>query len=138
MTSYVANSSPHVVPGGASNYGPPYGADFIPNLQYITNITQAPAAVVTFADDHNFTISEWIRFHIPPPNGMIQLDNQQGLVTALTPTTVTVAINTAFYSPFIDAQDPQFPCIACPVASGILPGTTAVTLEDAFDNRPLT
>lgn len=120
-----------------SNYGPPLGADFIPNLQYITNITQAFPAVVTFAADHNFTIAEWISFRVPPPNGMIQLNNQKAKILTITPTTVTIALDTSYFFPFIYVQDPQVPCVAVPAGSGIIQGTTTVTLEDAFDNQPV-
>jgi len=120
-----------------SNYGPPFGSDFIPNLQYITNITQSFPAIVTFSDDHNFTIGEWISFRIPPPNGMIQLNNQKALIISITPTTVTIAVDSLQFYPFIYVQDPQVPCVAVPAGSGIPPGTATVTLEDAFDNRPV-
>lgn len=120
-----------------SNFGPPFGADFIPNLQYITNITQASPAVVTFLDDHSFTIGEWISFRIPPPNGMIQLNNQKALILSITPTTVTIAVDSLQFYPFIYVQDPQIPCVAVPAGSGIPPGSAMVTLEDAFDNQPL-
>ena len=121
-----------------SNYGPPFGADFIPNLQYITNITQSAPAIVTFADNHNFTVAEWISFRIPPPNGMIQLNNQKAQILSITPTTVTIAVDSINFYPFIYVQDPQVPCVAVPAGSGIIQGTTTVTLEDAFDNRPVT
>ena len=121
-----------------SNYGPPFGTDFIPNLQYITNITQALPAVVTFADDHNFTVAEWISFRIPPANGMIQLNNQKALIISLTPTTVTIAVDSLNFYPFIYVQDPQVPCVAVPAGSGIVQNMATTTLEDAFDNQPLT
>ncbi len=121
-----------------SNYGPPFGANFIPNLKYILDITQAAAAVVTFSADHNFTVGEWISFRVPPPNGMIQLNNQKALITALTPTTVTIEVDSLQFFPFIYVQDPQVPCVAVPAGSGIPPGTATVTLEDAFDNEPTT
>lgn len=121
-----------------SNYGPPFGADFIPNLQYITNITQAFPAVVTFQDDINFFVAEWISFRIPPPNGMIQLNNQKAQILSLTSNTVTIDLDTRFFYPFIYVQDPQVPCVAVPAGSGIIQGTTTVTLEDAFDNKPVT
>ena len=133
-----SNSSPHVVPGGASNYGPPFGADFIPNLQYITNITQSNPAIVTFLDETNFTVAEWISFRIPPPNGMIQLNNQKGQIISITPTTVTIAVDSTNFYPFIYVEDPQIPCVAVPAGSGVIQGTTTVTLEDAFDNQPVT
>lgn len=121
-----------------SNFGPPFGADFIPNLQYITNITQSNPAVVTFLNNTNFTIAEWISFRIPPPNGMIQLNNQKAQIISLTPDTVTIDVDTTNFYPFIYVQDPQVPCVAVPAGSGIIQGTTTVTLEDAFDNRPVT
>ena len=120
-----------------SYFGPPFGTEFIPNLQYITNITQASTAVVTFLGNHNFTVAEWISFRIPPANGMIQLNNQKALILSITPTTVTIAVDSLDFYPFIYVQDPQVPCIAVPVGSGIIQGTTTVTLEDAFDNQPL-
>jgi hypothetical protein len=120
-----------------SNYGPPFGADFIPNLQYITNITNSAPAIVSFVDDHNFTIGEWISFRIPPINGMIQLNNQKALIISITSMTVTIAVDSLQFYPFIYVQDPQFPCVAVPAGSGIPPGTGMVTLEDAFDNQPI-
>ena len=121
-----------------SNYGPPFGADFVPNLQYITNITQSLPAVVTFLNDTtNFTVAEWISFRVPPPNGMVQLNNQKAQIIALSGNTATIAIDTSNFYPFISVSDPQVPCVAVPAGSGIIQGTTTVTLEDAFDNRPV-
>lgn len=119
-----------------SDFGPPFGANFIPNLQYITNITNASHAVMTFLDNTNFKLGEWISFRIPPPNGMIQLNNQKALIIGLTPNTVTIELDTLDFFPFIYVQDPQIPCVAVPAGSGIPPGTGTVTLEDAFDNEP--
>lgn len=120
-----------------SDFGPPFGANFIPNLQFITNITQAQQAVVTFEDNTNFTLGEWISFRIPPANGMIQLNNQKALIVSLTPNTATVNVNTLQFFPFVSFSDPQFPCVAVPAGSGIPPNTGTVTLEDAFDNEPI-
>lgn len=119
-----------------SDFGPPLGANFIPNLQYITNITQAQQAVVTFQDNTNFTLGEWISFRIPPTNGMIQLNNQKARIVAITPNTATIDIDTLEFYPFIFASDPQVPCVAVPAGSGIPPDTGYVTLQDAFDNEP--
>jgi hypothetical protein len=126
-----------VVPGGSSNYGPPFGADFVPNLQYITNITQSFPAVVTFLNDTtNFTVAEWISFRIPPPNGMIQLNNQKAKIISLSGNTATIDVDTTNFYPFIYVTNEQVPCVAVPAGSGIIQGTTTVTLEDAFDNEP--
>ena len=123
--------------GPNSNFGPPFGTEFIPNLQYISNITRASAAVVTFTTNHNFIVGEWISFRIPPPNGMIQLNNQKALIISITSNTVTIAVDSLQFYPFIYVQDPQVPCVAVPAGSGIPPSTATVTLEDAFDNQPL-
>lgn len=111
--------------------------EFVPNLKYIADITQAFQAVVTFTEDHNFTLGEWISFRVPPPNGMIQLNNQKGLIVALTSDTVTIAVDSLQFYPFIYVTNGQIPCVAVPAGSGIPPGTATVTLEDAFDNQPL-
>jgi len=120
-----------------SDFGPPFGANFIPNLQYIENITQAAVAVVTFITNHNFTLGEWISFRVPPPNGMIQLNNQKSLIISLTPNTVTIEVDTLQFYAFIYVANGQIPCVAVPAGSGIPPGTATVTLEDAFDNEPI-
>jgi len=120
-----------------SDFGPPFGTDFIPNLQYIMDITQAQKAVVTFTTDHNFTLSEWISFRVPPPNGMVQLNNQKGLIVSLNSNSVTIDVDTTQFYAFIYVVNGQIPCVAVPAGSGILQGTTTVTLEDAFDNQPI-
>lgn len=68
---------------------------------------------------------------------MIQLNNQKALVIALTSNTVTIAVDTRQFYPFIYVQDPQVPCVAVPAGSGIISGMSATTLEDAFDNQPI-
>lgn len=120
-----------------SNFGPPFGTDFIPNLQYITDITNASQAIVTFTTDHNFFLWEWISFRIPPANGMIQLNNQKALIVGVTAMTVTIDVDTLDFYPFIDVQDPQVPCVAVPAGSGIASGTAMTILDDAFDNQPI-
>jgi hypothetical protein len=120
-----------------SDFGPPFGSDFIPNLQYITNITQAQQAIVTFSTNHNFTLWEWISFRVPPPNGMIQLNNQKAVIVELTPNTVTIDLDTLQFYPFISVMNGQIPCVAVPAGSGVDPAIATVTLEDAFDNRPI-
>jgi hypothetical protein len=68
---------------------------------------------------------------------MIQLNNQKAQIISITPTTVTIAVDTSVFYPFISMEDPQIPCVAVPAGSGIIQGTTMVTLEDAFDNQPV-
>lgn len=120
-----------------SNFGPPFGTDFIPNLQYVTDITNAVQAVVTFTTDHRFFLWEWISFRIPPANGMIQLNNQKALIVGVTSMTVTIDVDTLDFYPFVDVQDPQVPCVAVPAGSGIAAGMAMTILDDAFDNQPI-
>ena len=68
---------------------------------------------------------------------MIQLNNQKAQIISLTPNTATIDVDTTNFYPFIYVQDPQIPCVAVPAGSGIIQGTTTVTLEDAFDNEPV-
>lgn len=121
-----------------SNFGPPFGANFIPNLQYISNISQSNPGVVTFDTTTNFTVAEWISFRVPPANGMIQLNNQKAQIISIASNVITIDLDTSNFYPFISISDPQVPCVAVPAGSGIIQGTTTVTLEDAFDNEPTT
>jgi hypothetical protein len=68
---------------------------------------------------------------------MIQLNNQKAQIISINGNIVTIAIDTSNFYPFISVEDPQIPCVAVPAGSGIIQGTTTVTLEDAFDNRPV-
>ena len=120
-----------------SDFGPPFGTDFIPNLMYISAITQASQGVVTFTTNHNFKVGEWISFRVPPPNGMTQLNNKKALVADITSDTVTIALDTRQFFPFIYVANGAIPAVAVPAGSGIPPGTATVTLEDAFDNQPV-
>lgn len=120
-----------------SNYGPPFGTEFIPNLQYVINITNAANAVVTFLTNHNFFVGEWISFRVPPPNGMIQLNNKKAKIISSTSDTVTIQVDSLQFYAFNYIQDPQIPCVAVAAGSGIYPGTATVILDDAFDNQPL-
>jgi hypothetical protein len=119
-----------------SNYGPPFGANFIPNLQYIESISRAQQAIVTFVMTTNFFVGEWIGFRVPPSNGMVQINNQKARILEIDDVNIKIDLDTLGFFPFISFSDPQFPCIAVAVASGIIPGTNVVTLEDAFDNVP--
>lgn len=110
-----------------------------PQLAYITNITQAQNGVITFSADHEFTIGEIIGLRISPPFGMIQLNNKDVRVINKSPTTVTIDVDTLGFNPFIYAgTSVQYPCVAVPSSSGIVPNSFPIqtNLVDAFDNLP--
>lgn len=110
-----------------------------PQLAYITNITQANPGVITFSDDHEFTIGEVIGLRVSQPFGMIQLNNQEVKVIATSPTTVTIDVNTMHFNTFINAgTSVQYPCIAVPSSSGVVPNAIPpqTNLLDRYDNLP--
>lgn len=110
-----------------------------PQLAYITNITQANPGVITFSDDHEFTVGEIIGLRVSQPFGMIQLNNQEVRVIATSPTTVTIDVDTMHFNAFINAgTSVQNPCIAVPSASGIVPNSPIpqTNLLDRYDNLP--
>lgn len=110
---------------------------FIPNFEYISSISNAFPAVVTFDSETNFTLYEWISFRVPAANGMIQLNNQKAKIIAIDGVDVTIDIDTRAFFPFISSTDNQYPCMAVPAGSGIIDNQAATTLQDAFDNEPL-
>jgi hypothetical protein len=110
-----------------------------PNLAYITDITNEVEAVVTFSEDHDFTIAEIISFRVTRPFGMVEINNKQGKVLSKTPDTITVDINTSTWTPFSIANlnEPKTTPPTClPSASGVITDlyTPTYTLFDAFDN----
>lgn len=83
---------------------------YIPELCYITNVTQASQAVITTNINHNFVVGQEVGFAIPSQWGMTQLDSnnylqtsflpQQAYVTAVTANTLTVNINSTGFTAF--------------------------------------
>lgn len=115
---------------------------FYPRWRYITKITQAVNAVVTFSVAHDFVIGEIISFRVSSSFGMDQMNNLQGRVLSVTASTVTVDIDSTGFTAFAFPTSAQAlagvsPAVAVPSASGPVPGAVNphTTLEDAFDNR---
>lgn len=114
---------------------------FYPALAYINAITQAQQAIVTFTANHDFTAGENIGFRVTKPFGMFEINQQIGLVLTITPTTVTVNIDTTNYTPFtyalINTKGTSPPCCV-PSSSGVAPLqiVPTVNLADSFDNQP--
>ena len=82
--------------------------NYIPLNVEISNITRAVSATVTTSSDHYYVVGQLVRFHVPRPYGMIELNNQLGYVlTVPTSTTFTVDINTLQFTAFIPS--PTYP-----------------------------
>ncbi len=111
-----------------------------PRYGFITGISNANQAVVTVSDIHDFTDGEIVSFRVTRPFGMVEMNNKSALVLSHDNTTITVDINSNFFTPFIypAVETKVTPPVVVPSASGIIPGSNpeTVTLYDSFDNRP--
>ena len=116
-------------------------AQFYPRLAYISDITNALQAVVTFTEDHTFTVGEILSFRVTPDFGMFEINNHRAIVTSATSNTVTVDISTLTWTEFnYDALDTPrtTPPTCLPSSSGVIPNSPLpqTNLLDTFDHRP--
>lgn len=110
---------------------------FFPRWRYITDISNEQYAVVTFSDLHDFIVNEIISFRVTKPYGMVEINERTAKVLAIDDMTVTIDIDTTFFTPFIyPADGSNTPPVCVPVGSGInFDSAFAFTiLNDAFDN----
>lgn len=63
---------------------------FYPYHVVITGITAANPMVITTARAHQLTVGQQIRLNVPSVFGMTQANNLQGVITAVTTTTITI------------------------------------------------
>lgn len=85
---------------------------YLPAMRIITNITQATEAVITTSFNHNYISGEIVRISVPfvhgyYPWGMQQIEEQQGEILVLSPTTFSISIDTTHYDPFITPVAPD-------------------------------
>jgi hypothetical protein len=117
--------------------------NFYPSLAFISAITNAQYAVVTFTADHEFTPGQLVSFRVTQPFGMYEINKVQAKVLTITADTITVPVDTSTWNAFSLAnlnQPGTTPPCCVPSASGVIPFedvTPRVTLFDAFDNRPV-
>lgn len=111
-----------------------------PRYGFITGISNAKQAVVTFSDTHDFTDGEIVSFRVTKPFGMVEMNNRTSKVLSHDSTTITVDIESSFFTPFIypAVETTVTPPVVVPSASGVIPGSNPATvnLYDSFDNRP--
>lgn len=117
--------------------------NFYPSKAFISAITNEQNAVVTFTEDHEFTPGEIVSFRVGKQFGMYEINNIQTKVLSITDDTITVGVDTTFWTPFtlanLNEPGTSPPCCV-PSASGVIPfedGTPRVTIFDSFDNRPI-
>ncbi len=112
--------------------------EMVPRYAIITGISNAQNAVITFEEEHDFSIGEIISLRVSQPYGMKEVNNKQVRILAVGDDSVTVELDTLGLTPFVDAGDEQEElAMAIPSSSGIIPGlyTPTMNLEDCFDNR---
>lgn len=115
-------------------------SQFFPRVRLISDISNAQYAVLTFTEDHDFLVDEIISIRVTKPYGMVQINNRQGKVLAITSDTATVDIDSSNFEAFVTPVSllRTTPPCAVPSSSGV-DSTSAMPrtiLEDAFDNRP--
>jgi hypothetical protein len=118
---------------------------FYPGRRLITNITQANGAVISTATNHGLTVGQQVRIRVGAPWGMTQINNQQGVITAVTATTFTIgSINSSAYTAFAWPAATAVPfteAFVDPVGSGPTPTTVGGLtyyqdlIDDATDNQ---
>lgn len=110
-----------------------------PRFGYITDISNARNAEITFSEEHDFTDGEYVSLRVTAPFGMFEANNKIVRVLSHTDDAITVELDTTFYTPFIfpAVQTKVTPPVAVPSSSGIIPNLYPKTmnLEDSFDNR---
>lgn len=120
-------------------YGvPQFGVNLVPSFSYVSDISQERHAVVTFTAAHDFVLGEYVSLRVSKPYGMVEINNQRGLILELDSLSITIDIDSTFYTPFVyPVSGLVTPPVCVPVASGKIVGTSTVILNDAFDNEPL-
>ena len=108
-----------------------------PNPRYISAITQAAQAVVTFTMTHTFKVGEQIRFNAPvsatgyPVYGMQQIYGKTATITAIDAVnnTVTIDLDTTAYDAFV------FPTAITAALAGAYTPAQAVAVSTVGTNQ---
>jgi hypothetical protein len=114
---------------------------YYPRRLFITAITQATSAVVTFSVTHNLTVGQRIVFGVVPAMyGMTQISGLRGLITAINTTnnTVTVDIDSSAFTAFAfpltaTAATPHTLPSAVPFGDGPNPASNPLGNQDVLD-----
>lgn len=119
---------------------PPY---YYPQRAVITGITAANPIVVTTSTNHGYTVGQQVRLRVPSVFGMTQANNLQGVITAVTATTLTIgSIDSSAFTAFAWPAVTSLPfthAYVIPVGSGpsavsTPPFYNVDVLDDAITN----
>lgn len=110
---------------------------FLPRFRYITDISNAQYAVVTFLNPHDYVLNEIISFRVTKPYGMVEINEKSAKVLDKGTYTVTINIDTTNFNSFIyPVSGKNSPPCCVPVGSGVQadPAFNFTILNDAFYN----
>lgn len=80
---------------------------FQPAMRIVTAITQSNPAVITTSFAHQYITGTIVRLDIPQIDGMQQIGNILFQITALSPTTFSVPVDSRTYQAFTNNQYAQ-------------------------------
>lgn len=132
-------TTPGAVAGAGSWRRVSLSSPFYPETRYVVNITQAVNAVVTTSVDHDYLAGQKIRFHVDTVanvNGMVEINNLIGTITAVTANTFTVDIDTTAFTAFTFPTVAQVAALSnayTPAYVGPLGENTAFALANNLD-----
>jgi hypothetical protein len=103
---------------------------FQPAMRVITNITQSNPAIITTGINHLYINDMVVRIDMYPQflnkgsaaanNGMIQMNQQFGTITVLSPTTFAIPIDSTNFDAFVLAPIPTAQAVPIAEANSIL------------------
>lgn len=108
-------------------------AYFTPSQAIIVDIDRGNNTLVSTYGTHGFSVGVSVRFVIPLERGMQQLNNIISVISATTPTTFTVQVNSTYFEPFIPTD--AFPLNTYRYLAQAIPvSESAFTLINATKN----
>lgn len=113
-------------------------AEVLPEYHFITAITQATQAVVTFSSTHNYKLGDVIYLRVSSNFGMVEMDQQSAKCVAVDTVnnTVTLDINSSSFTAFAFPLASVYPNIVFSV--GTVQGKNGL-VDDFFNNiNPVT
>jgi len=113
---------------------------FYPRRRFIADITSAAAAVVLCTANHGLTVGQQIRLVVPAAYGMVEMDGLQATITAVTPITMTLDVDSSAFTAFqfpLPAAVPFSPALVVPFGQDTPQSLSSAVdiLADATDNQ---
>lgn len=107
---------------------------FVPARKVISNITNAVRAVVTVTEPHDYISGEYVRIHMAPGHGMVQIAQKYAPIEVIDVTSFYINIDTRTFEPFF-LPSPEYQssqCIAIGSVNELLQGAVHNSLNPFF------